>query len=74
METKNGFHAVGVITAVPYGAEKLGLRASDQILRSVSERKCFRSIAGVSRIDRIWNNEAKIGTWVVKELAAKVDS
>ena len=37
------------------------------------EMKCLRSMTGVSRLDRVWNEVVRVRTGVRRELAARVD-
>ena len=40
---------------------------------NVLEMKCLRSLFGVSRMDRVWNEEVRKSAGVERELAARAD-
>ena len=42
-----------------YGAEALGMRSAERRKVNVLEMKCFGSLVGVSRMDRVWNEEVR---------------
>ena len=49
------------------------MKASERQKLKVFEMKCLRSMAGVTRLDRLKNEEVRERTGVRKELATKVD-
>ena len=49
------------------------MKVSERRRLNVFEMKCLRSMAGVSRFDRLRNEEVRERAGVRKELAAKVD-
>ena len=50
------YEGVIVPTAL-HGAEAWGIRSIKRMKVNVLEMKCLRSLVGVSRIDRVWNEE-----------------
>ena len=54
------FEGVIVPTAL-YGAEAWGMRSAERRKVNVLEMKCLRSLVGVSRMDRVRNEEVRIG-------------
>ena len=50
------YEGVIVPTAL-YGAEALGLKSAERRKVNVLEMKCLRSLVGVSRMDRVRNEE-----------------
>ena len=62
-----------IIPTVLYGAETWGLRIAEKKKLNVLEMKCLRSMSGVTRLDRIRNEEVRRRTGVVKELSVRAD-
>ena len=52
------YEGVIVPTAL-YGAEAWGMRSAERRTVNVLEMKCLRSLAGVSRMDRVSNEEVR---------------
>ena len=52
------YEGVIVPTAL-YGAEACGIRSAERRKVNVLEMKCSRSLAGVSRMDRVGNEEVR---------------
>ena len=48
-----------IVTTELYGAEAWGMRSAERIKVNVLEMKCLRSLVGVSRIDRVRNEEVR---------------
>ena len=46
-----------IVPAALYGAEEWGMRSAERRKVNVIERKCLRSLVGVSRMDRVGNEE-----------------
>ena len=64
----------GVIVPTPlYGAEAWGMRSAARRTVNVLEMKCLRSLVGVSRMDRIRNEEVRGRAGIGSELASRVD-
>ena len=40
-----------------YGAEAWGMKSSERRKLNVLKRKCLGCLVGVSRMDRVWNEE-----------------
>ena len=62
-----------IVPTVTYGAETLGLREAERRLLNVFEMKCLRPMVGVTRWDRIRNEEIRRNAGVEETLAEKVD-
>ena len=59
----------GVIVPMAlYGAEAWGMRSAER-----SEMKCLRSLVGVSRMDRVKNEEVRRRAGIERELASRAD-
>ena len=46
-----------IVTTALYGAEAWGMRSAERRKVNVLEMKCLRSLLGVSRMDRVRNEE-----------------
>ena len=51
----------------------MGLRSSERRKVNVLEMKCLRSVVGVSRMDRVRNEEVRRRAGIERELASKAD-
>ena len=56
-----------------YGAETWGMRSTDRRKVNVLEMKCFRCLVGVSRMDRVRNEEVRRRAGIEIELASRAD-
>ena len=56
-----------------YEAEAYGMGSAERRKVNVLEMKCLRSLAGVSRMDRVGNEEARSRAGIVRELASRAD-
>ena len=56
-----------------YRAEALGMRSAERRKVNVLEMKCLRSLAGVSRMDRVKNEEVRRRAGIERELASRGD-
>ena len=62
-----------VVPTVLYGAETWNMRVEERRKLNVLEMKCLRSMIGVTRRDRVRNEEVRRRTGVVKTLDQKVE-
>ena len=62
-----------IVPTVMYGSELWGMKVTERQKLNVFEMKCLRSMAGVSRLDRVRNEVVRERTGVRNELAARVD-
>ena len=74
MNVKKVLYERVIVPTVTYGSELWGMKVSERQKLNVFEMKCLRSMAGVSRLDRLRNEEVRERTGIRKELAARVDS
>ena len=49
-----------ILPTALYGAEAWGMRSAERKKLNVLEMKCFRSLVGVSRMDRVRNEEVHV--------------
>ena len=73
MDVKRVLYEKVVVPTVTYGSELWGMKVSERRRLNVFEMKCLRSMAGVTRWDRLRNEVVRERTGVRKELAARVD-
>ena len=66
------YEGVIVPTAV-YGAETWGMRSAGRRKVNVLDMKCLRSLVGVSRMDRVRNEEVRWRAGIERELASRAD-
>ena len=55
------------------GAEAWGMRSAERRKVNALEMKCLRNLVGVSRIDRVRNEEVRRRAEIERELASRVD-
>ena len=64
----------GVIsTTALYEAEAWGMRSAERRKVNVLEMKCLRCLVGVSRMDRVRNEEVRRRAGIERELASRAD-
>ena len=56
-----------------YGPESWGMRSAERRKVNVLEMKCLRSLVGVSRMDRVRNEEVHMRAGIERELASRAD-
>ena len=56
-----------------YGAEAWGMRSAERRKVNALEMKCLRSLVGVSRMDRVRNEEVRRRAGIEMELASRAD-
>ena len=66
------YEGVIVPTAL-YRTEAWGMRSTERRKVNVLEMKCFRSLVGVSRMDRVGNVEVRSKAGIQGELASRAD-
>ena len=66
------YEGVIVPTAL-YRAEAWGMRSAERRKVNVLEMKCLRSLIGVLRMDRVWNEEVCRKAGIERELASRAD-
>ena len=55
------------------GAEAWGLRSAERRKVNVLKMKCLRSLVGVSRMDRVRNEEVRRRAGIERELASRAE-
>ena len=69
---KNLYQQV-IVPTVTYGAETCGLKEAEKRCLNVFEMKCLRPMVGVTRWERIKNEEIRRKAGIKETLAEKVD-
>ena len=62
-----------IVPTTLYGAEAWGMRSTERRKLNVLEMKCLRSMVGVSRMDRVRNEEVCSRDGIRKELVSIAD-
>ena len=62
-----------IVPTALYGAEAWSTRSAEIRKMNVLEMKCLRSLVGVSRMDRVRNEEVRRRTGIERELASRAD-
>ena len=73
MNVKKILYEKVVLPTVMYGSELWGMKVSDRHKLNVFEMKCLRYMNGVSRMDRIRNEEVRARMGVRREMVERVD-
>ena len=60
-----------IVPAALYGAEAWGMRSTERRKGNVLETKCLRSLVGLSRMDRVRNEEVRRRAEQERELASE---
>ena len=62
-----------IVPTALYGAEAWGMRSAERRKVNILEMKYLRSLVGVSRMDRVGNEEVRRRAGIERELASKAD-
>ena len=62
-----------IVPTAFYGAETWGMRSAERRKVNVPEMNCLRSLVGVSRMDRVRNEEVRRTAGIERELASRAD-
>ena len=62
-----------IVPTALYGAEAWGMRSTERRKVNVLEMKCLRSLVGVSRMDRVRNEEVRRRAGIERESASRAD-
>ena len=73
MNVKRVLYEKVIVPTVMYGSELWGMKVSERQRLNVFEMRCLRSMAGVSRMDRVRNEVVRQRTDVNGTLANRVD-
>ncbi len=73
MSAKRRLYEGVVVPMALYGAETWNMGAAERKRLNVMERRCLRSLCGVTQMDWVRNEEVRRRTGVVKELAEQAE-
>ena len=73
INTKKCLYEEVIVPKALYGAEAWGMRSAERMKVNVLELKCLRSFVGVSRIDKVRNEEVHRRAGIERELASRAD-
>ena len=73
MKAKKCLYEGVIVPTALYRAQAWGMRSADRRKVNVLEMKCLRSLVGVSRIDRVRNEEVRRRAGIERELASRAD-
>ena len=62
-----------IVSTALYGAEAWGMRSAERRKVNVLEMKCLRNLVGVSKMDRVRNEEVRRRAGIERELACRAD-
>ena len=62
-----------ILRTALYGADARGMRSAERRKVNVLEMKCLRSLVGVSRMDRVMNEDVSRRAGIERELASRTD-
>ena len=72
-EAKKCLYEGVIVPTALHGAEALGMRSAERRKVNVLEMKCLRSLVGVSRLDRVRNEEVRRRAGIKRELSSRAD-
>ena len=73
MEAKRRLYEGVIVPTALYGAETWNVKEEDRYRLNVMEMRCLRSMVGVSRVDRVRNEEVRRRAGVDKSMSDRVD-
>ncbi len=73
MSAKRRLYEGVVVPTVLYGAETWNMGAAERKRLNIMEMRCLRNMCGVTRMDRVRNEEVPWRTGLVKELAERAE-
>ena len=73
MDAKRRLYEGVIVPTVLYGAETWNVRKEERNKLNVMEMRCLRSMLGVSRVDRVRNEEVRRKTGVGRKLSDRLD-
>ena len=73
IKTKKCLYEGVIVPTALHGAEAWGTRRAERRKVNVLEMKCLRNLVGVSRMDRVRNEEVRIRAGIERELASRAD-
>ena len=62
-----------IVPTALYGADAWGMKSAERRKVNLLEMKCLRNLVGVSRMDRVRNEEVRRRAGIERELASRAD-
>ena len=73
MRAKRGLYESVIVPTALYAAETWGMKTADKRRLDVLEMRCLRNMCGVTRWDRLRNEEVRRRTGVLLELSNRAE-
>ena len=73
INVKNCLHEEVILPTALYRREAWGMRRAEKRKANILERKCLRSLVGVTQMDRVRNKEVLRRAIIDRKLASRVD-
>ena len=73
IKAKKCLHEGVIVPTALYGTEAWGMRSSERRKVNVLEMKFLRNLVGVSRLDRVRNEEVRMRAGIEREFESKAD-
>ena len=73
IKTKKCLYEGVIVPTALYGAEAWGMRSAERWKVNVLEMKCLRSLVGMSRMDRVRNEEVRRRAGIERVLVSRAD-
>ena len=73
IKAKKCVYEGAIVPTALYGAEAWGMSSADRRKVNVLEMKCLRSLVGVSRMDRVRNEEVRRRAGIERKFASRAD-
>ena len=70
IKVKKCLYEGAIVPTAVYGAEAWGMRSTERRKVNVLEFKCLRSLVGVSRMERVRNEEVRRRAGIERKLAS----
>ena len=71
--SNRGVYEGVIVPTALYGTEAWGMRSTEKRKLNVLEMKCLRRLVGVSRMDRVRNEEVRRRARIERKLAGRSD-
>ena len=73
IKAKNCLSEGVIVPTTLYGTEAWGMRSAERRKVNVLKMKCLRNLVGMSRMDRVRNEEVRTRAGILRELASRAD-
>ena len=73
IKAKKSLYEGVIVTTALHGEDAWSMRSAERRKVNVLEMKCLGCLVGVSRMDRVWNEEVRRRAGIDRELASRTD-